>query len=306
LVRYIDLVFLGTGGAIPSWRRLTSSIYVEDWNGARILLDAGEAAQLRLQEIGVSPTQIDLIAVTHAHGDHINGLPGLLQSMSVNKRTTPLTIVGSKKVVEFVNETLEVSAERLGFPVNIIAVEEAVSPSIVVYDKNGDVLELSWFKTCHTPDSFGFKLSWRLRYRIVADRSIPAREWIRLRKKIPEGTRISIVYTGDTAPCQTIVENSRRADVLVHEATFDPSLREEAHERLHSTSVDAAEIARTAGVSVLVLTHVSARYSGYEVRRLLEPAKRVFPRTVLAYDLMRIRLIAHIKEVPLSQILDAP
>ncbi|MFN4046742.1 MAG: MBL fold metallo-hydrolase, partial [Acidilobaceae archaeon] len=89
----VEIVMLGTGATIPTRERLTPSILVRDWLGNRILLDAGEGAQLRLSQAGSSPSSIDLIAISHEHGDHVNGLPGLLQSMYIGGRRAPLTLI---------------------------------------------------------------------------------------------------------------------------------------------------------------------------------------------------------------------
>ncbi|MCE4624282.1 MAG: ribonuclease Z [Desulfurococcales archaeon] len=302
--RVIRVTFLGTGGAVPSVERYASSILVTDWNGAKIMLDAGEGAQLRLQQAGYSTPQIDLIAITHAHGDHVNGLAGLLQSMAVNKRKRALNLVAPRSVIEFTLETLEATEARLGFPVETTVIEEAEAP-MRIYSKGGDTLEIGWFKTCHTLDSYGFTLKWSLRPRIRVDTSHqpPRHVWGRIGELLGGPTGVTIAYTGDTAPCKTVLEAVRGVDVLVHDSTFDPSMGEEAIEKLHSTSLHAALIAREAGARVLVLTHISARYRGYEARVLLEEARKVFPNTVLAYDLMRLEVRAPIREVPLSRIL---
>ena len=305
--RRVQLITLGTGGALPTRERLTSCILVEDWNGNTILLDAGEACQLSLGRHGYSTPRIDVIAVTHAHGDHINGLPGILQSMAVNKRRRPLTIVASSLASRFIRETLEATetGERLGFPVHVR--DAGRTGSHTIWRRGGDELILKWFPTCHTRDSIGFALSWRLRPRIIVDTEPPGPAWwVGLSDKLEAEESARIVYTGDTAPCSSVVENSRGATVLIHEATFASDREEEAVERLHSTGVHAALIAREAGVKLLVLTHISARYRGYEARRILLEARRVFPRSVLAYDGMRLSLDLPTREAPLSRILASP
>lgn len=297
---WAEIVFLGTGGAVPTRERLTSCIAVQDWNGAKLLLDAGEACQLRLAEAGLSPSQVDAVLVTHIHGDHVNGLPGLLQSMAVNKRRKPLTVAGPRSVVRFVSETLEASSDRLGFPLKLVDVES--EKSLTVYERGGDTLRAAWFRTCHTRDSHGYTLEWRLRPRILVPPGLSPREAASLARAIlggEEGTTARIVYTGDTAPCTTVLEAARGALVLIHEATFDSSREREALERLHSTASHAAIIAAEAGARLLVLTHISARYRGYEARVLLEEAASLFPRTVLAHDMMRIRVRLPIRAVPL-------
>ncbi len=304
MARKVSIVFLGTGGAVPSKERLTSSILVFDWNGHTLLLDAGEGAQLRLMEAGYSPSDIDTILLTHSHGDHVNGVAGLLQSMSVQKRRRPLTILAPPSTASFIRETLEASVERLGFDV---VIQEA-SPrggSIQLYERGGDSLWTLWFPACHTSESIGFRLEWRLRPRILVDAKASFESILSAAKSVMEreGSTLQLAYTGDTAPCKSVLEASKGVDILIHEATYDDRMESEALERLHSTSRHAAIIAREAGVRMLVLTHVSARYRGYEARRLLQEAREVFPQSLLAYDLMRLEIVAPIQEVPLTRIL---
>ena len=303
---WAEIYMLGTGGAIPSRERLTSCIAVTDWNGARLLLDAGECCQLRLQRIGLPAPQIDAIMLTHSHGDHVNGLPGLLQSMAVNKRRKPLTIIAPRRLVKFIVETLEVAESRLGFPVTTIAVDDGAKPH-TVYTRGGDTLTIKWFRTCHTSDSHGYIIEWSLRprLRLPPGSSIETARSI-LRKVKELATTARIVYTGDTAPCETTLKAAQEALVLIHEATFTDDLREEALGRLHSTALAAAVIASVARANLLVLTHVSARYRGYEARLLLEEARKVFRNVILAYDGMRLRVRLPTREVGPSQTRDGP
>ncbi len=307
----VEVVFLGTSGAVPQPRRFVSSILVRDWNGFSILLDAGEGAQLRLMEAGGSPMDIDAIFITHSHGDHINGVAGLLQSMAVLGRRKPLWIVGHRSVTEFVQEVLEVQGSRLGFEVKYTTISDlALRGATRVYARGGDQLLLGWFKTCHTRDSYGFILEWNLRPRIDREklRSLSredARNVVEAIKNSPPATRLRIVYTGDTAPCQTVVDASMGADLLIHEASFDSSLSEEAHEKRHSTARDAASAAAVAGANMLVLAHLSTRYRGFEARRLLVEARSIHSNTMIAYDLMRLRLTPPTLVVDPTRILDA-
>ncbi len=272
-----------------------------------MLLDAGEGCQLRLSRHGYSPTNIDIIVITHGHGDHVNGVPGLLQSMAVNKRRRPLRIYAPPSVARFIIETLEATAtgERLGFPVETIEIRG--SDGQPLWEKGGDKLVLEWFPTCHTRESHGYRLRWLLRPRIRVDTEPPDPDsWRSLSNKLKPEQSLLLVYTGDTAPCRAVLENSRGADLLIHEATFAANMEKEALERLHSSSIHAAIIAKNAGVGLLVLTHISARYSGFEARRLLLEARYIHSKAVLAYDGMKIRLLAPTREVLLSQILASP
>lgn len=306
MARTVKVAILGSGGAVPSSERLTSSLLVSDWLGNRILLDAGEAAQLRLSIHGATPQSIDVIALTHEHGDHVNGLAGLLMTMSMQGRKRPLHLVGPKPVIDFALETLEATTSRLGF--EVITVVARAEGSLVVGESGGSRVILDWFPVDHTVESVGYRVRWILGPRISSSalerlglrpgpwirgllekgRAVVSGVEVRLEDVASEGGEYSIVYTGDTRPSQRIVEYSRGALALIHDSTFDSSLRDEALERGHSTSIDAARAALEAEAMIAILTHISGRYRGFEARRLEAEARRIFPNSILAWDGMRL------------------
>jgi len=304
-----EVSLLGTGATIPTPERFLPAILVRDRMGGTILLDSGEGAQLRLAQLGVSPASIDVIAITHEHGDHVNGLPGLLQSMYVGGRSRGLTIIAPSSIAWFVSEALEAKEDRLGFKVDVIVARGR--GSLEVRRASGDILTLRWFPVCHTVEAYGYTLEWRLRPRISLERfealNIKPGPWLRdllergeatvegVKVKLEDVVRrsevtVKLSYTGDTAPCNDYVEDIRGSRVLVHDSTFHSELEAEARSKGHSTSKDAAVKALEAGAELLVLTHVSSRYRGFEARRLVEEARRVFPKTVLSKDMMRIAI----------------
>ncbi|WP_460123935.1 ribonuclease Z [Stetteria hydrogenophila] len=304
--RYVEVTVLGSGGGAPTRERWLPAFFVADWMGHGILLDAGEGAQLRLAELGFSVNDIDVVAITHSHGDHVNGLPGILQSMYMNSRRRPLTILADRHTAEFVRDTLAVDRRDLGFEVRVVEVSGV--GEYVASVKGGDSLVLKWFPVCHSVEAYGFALEWRLRARLDVGKlermGLKPGPWVsellargeaeaggrRVRvEDVSTGPRLlRIVYTGDTAPCPSVVENARGARLLIHDSTFDSSLREEAEERRHSTALDAARVAREAGVEYLLLTHVSPRYRGHATV-LEREARRVFGNARLAWDRMRLR-----------------
>lgn len=305
MARTVKVVMLGTSGGVPTLRRRLPAILIQDWMGTTILLDAGEGVQESLLRLGLPPTRIDFIAITHSHGDHVNGLPGLLQSMYMYERRRPLLIMGPSSVVEFVRGVLGVLEYNLGFRVALRAIEGEGSLTLV--ERGGDKVVISWAPACHSVESYGFRLDWLLRPRIDArlakellgDNMALLRELIaRGRVTLDDGrvVRISdiarepgrnlgIAYTGDTAePCKSLDRILRGVRLLIHDSTFTSDKSDEALERGHSTSLMAAKAAAEAGAHLLVLTHVSARYEGGEARRMVEEARRVFPNVLLAWD----------------------
>lgn len=307
---HIMVTVLGSGGVVPTSERLTASFLVHDWRGYTVLLDAGEGAQINLQKAPRSLHDIDIILITHEHGDHINGLAGILQSMNVTRRRRSLIIGGPPSVVDFSRETLEATGEHLGFEINYIVLEgEGV---MTLYESGGDSLVLSWAPSCHTTGSLAFRLEWVLRPRVIHDKlkekGVHPGPWLTELIKKGEvsvgGRRVSlkdvsvsvsmanpsITYTGDTAPCASIIELARGSTLLIHDSTYSSELDDEAIVRGHSTSEQAAMIAQEAGVENLLLFHVSPRYRGYEAWKLYREASRVFPKTMLAWDLQNIMI----------------
>jgi len=310
-MRGVEILFLGTSGGVPTPERALPSIVIKDWNGYRVLFDVGEGAQYKMLKMGISLASINLIAITHSHGDHINGLPGLLQTLYMSKRTKPLTIVCDRWSSEFIKEVLEVERIPFTFPIKIIEIRK--KGSLKLYSIGGDTLTLYWRPSCHTIEGYIFKLVWKLRPRLYIDKIkklgiIPSPEIIR--KLLQEGRivvgnrivelpqvsekarEVSISYTGDTAPCKELIPFIKGSRVLIHDSTFDSTLAEKAHERGHSTALDAAMIARDSNAYLLILTHISARYRGSDALKLIEEAKRIHRNTIMAWDGMKITLTA--------------
>lgn len=290
----LQLVFLGTAGATPTVDRGSSATLLIR-GGDRILIDCGEGTQRQLMR-SVGLARIDLILLTHLHGDHYLGLPGLLKTWSLLGRTEPLVLYGPEGLYELLRD-----AERLvGRPRFPLYVEEA---------KPGVVLEGVdyWLKAAPVEHSLP-GLAWCLEEKArpglfhpewaVALGIQPGPDFGRLQRgeivALPDGTEVrpeqvmesgrsgrKVVVTGDTRPAQAIIELAAGASVLVHEATFAWEELDRALETRHSTAREAAEVACAAGAGLLVLTHISSRHSWRELR---SEARAVFPNTILPRD----------------------
>ncbi len=288
MARQVELITLGTAAALPSLERFTASYLVRDWMGNSVLLDAGEGTQQRLRQADVPPTRIDYIAITHGHGDHINGLPGLLGTMQLSGRRSKLTIIAPKYIADAIRELVKSGGIDQSFPVEVVDVVNDTG-SLALFDNGRDKLIIRWFKACHSIEAYGYTLEWVLGPRVVGA-STPE-EAQRLLASGGEGVSrprpFRISYTGDTSPCESVVNGVRESNILVHESTFDKSMESEAQKYGHSTSVGAARDAAQANAKKLILTHISTRYEGFEALQLQEEAREVFPNSVLAWDLAR-------------------
>jgi len=242
------------------------------------------------------------------HGDHVLGLPGLLQTMSLLGRKKKLEIYGPEGIeafVEAINQTVRFS---LTFPVQVSEVEAG----LVCEEKEYRVLAA---QTDHIDNSLAYALvekprPGRFNTEKAREAGVPEGPlWSKLQRgspvKLPDGRTVKpemvlgsprpgrkIVYTGDTGQTENVVLLAENADLLIHEATFDDELTERATEDKHSTPSMAAETAKKAGVKRLVLTHISARYKNADL--LLKQAKKTFVNTDLAEDFFRL-------ELPLSE-----
>lgn len=293
----LSLTFLGTSAACPTVDRNTAALALHR-EGEMILLDCGEGTQRQMMRWGVGFSFREIF-FTHYHSDHFIGVIGLVRTMGLMDRTEPLTLYGPRGAQRVLGGALNVGIERTRFPVDIIEI------------KPGDTLrrqdyEIRVFATDHRTDTVGFVVAEYHRLgRFNPDRAkelgIPEGPlWGRLHKgepvTLPDGRTVSaaelvgparrgrtLVYTGDTRPHPAVVEASRGADLLVHEATFSDSEIDRARETGHSTAREAAEVARDAGVRRLILTHISPRYS-LDSGELLAEARAVFPDTSIARD----------------------
>ncbi len=300
--RRIQITFLGTSAGSPSIKRGLPAVLVSD--GLReILLDCGEGTQHRLLRVGVSVHRIDMILITHLHGDHLFGLPGLIASMTLLGRVRELKIAGPVGIREYIEANIKFLS-ALPFRIRLLEIEPPEKVTTLYREEN---FEIQCVTARHTIEACAYALIWRVPVgkfdpEKARKLNIPIKYWKKLHYgetvtledgrvirpedvvKVRHRGTIKIAYTGDTAPTETIIELAKEADILIHEATF--SAEEDPHtiwKQGHSRTIDAAEIAKRANVRTLILTHISTRYEGIE-EKLLQEAKTVFPNTYLAND----------------------
>ncbi|MCD6461980.1 MAG: ribonuclease Z, partial [Thermoplasmata archaeon] len=286
----LRLVFLGTGGSWPSEEASTSALGVRV-PGRVLLFDCGEGTQRQLMMSSLSFMKISHVFITHFHGDHFLGLPGLIQSMALNGRKEELVVVGPGGMSEVLDVLLHLGYFSLSFPVR--AVEMAPGDRISVGD-----LTVETFAIDHTAPGVGYVLSepqrpGRFNKPLALEMGVPEGPlFSRLQRGedvVVDGRLIrssdvtgpprpgrKMVYTGDTRPLSPVPSSWKDCTVLVHDATFSGEYGDRAREYGHSTTLDAARAAVECGARYLFLYHRSPRYKDPSV--LEDEARRVFPR----------------------------
>ncbi len=304
----IEIVFLGTGSAIPTrYRNLSGTALIRQ--GEIFLFDCGEATQIQFRKARLKPGRLSRIFISHFHGDHIFGLPGLLTSLQMADCQQDIHLYGPHGLADYMKFHQELCRFVLKYPLHIHEVPDEVDE--MVWEEDGfkivcRALEhrmrcLGWAIVEHPrPGKFHVEKADALGVPIGPERSrLQAGEAVRL----PDGRVIQpedvvgpprrghhVAYCVDTTPCEGTVALAKGADLLIHDATFSSEESDWAHRTGHSTGQDAALMAQKAGVRQLALTHLSGRFMPRDEKRLLKEAQKIFRNTLLARDLMRIRI----------------
>ncbi|PFA63912.1 ribonuclease Z [Bacillus sp. AFS015802] len=300
----MELLFLGTGAGVPAKLRNVTSIALKllEERGAVWLFDCGEATQHQILHTSLKPRRIEKIFITHLHGDHIYGLPGLLGSRSFQGGESQLTVYGPKGIKEYIDVSLSVSRTHLQYPLEVVEIGEGVT-----FEDEGFMVEA--LELDHALTTFGYRVVEKdkpgvlqvdrlrevgvqpgpLYKRLKAGETVRLEDGREINGKDFLGPSISgriVTILGDTRICSNAVELSKSADVLIHEATFNRDQEEMAREYYHSTTEQAGETALQAGAKRLFLTHISSRYTKESWEELEKEARGVFPETYMAKDFM--------------------
>lgn len=297
----MELLFLGTGAGMPSRLRNMSSTALTMESGLVWLFDCGEGTQHRILRTPISPVKIERIFITHLHGDHIFGLPGLLTSRSMLGTGGALTLYGPQGIRNYVETALIASASYLTYPLEIVEFEPGViyqDPRCCITalplnhivpcfgyrieesDKPG-ALDAARLKAAGIPPGPLFqRLKAAEKVELADGRIIDGRDFLAPPIK---GKKVAIF--GDTAPTPNARLLASGVDLMVHEATLEASMTERANSRGHSTTVQAAQAAKDADAKRLVITHLSPRYGKEDEERLLNECRAIFPNTDMAFDL---------------------
>jgi ribonuclease Z len=285
----LDVVFLGTGGSVPTARRATACLLVRA-GGDRILIDCGEGAQRQMQR-STGLVQVDDLYITHFHADHYLGVPGLLKTYELNGRETPLRIFGPPGL-----EELFVALRRImgnvTYPLELIELSGSAPVRYETY-------EMRPFEVEHRVRAFGYALVEDERpgrfdpaeaehlgvrpgpdfARLQAGESVNGVAPAQVMGEARPGRKV--VVTGDTEPCELALVAAYEAELLVHEASFADDEAQRAHETKHSTARQAAKLAAEAQARMLALVHISSRY---HVGAVLDEAREEFPEAIAPRD----------------------
>lgn len=299
----LRIIFLGTGGSWPTVKRNVSSIAIK--RGSEILLfDCGEGTQRQFQQSNLSYMQISKIFITHFHGDHFLGLPGLIQTMQLNDRDKPLHIYGPKGMEELTDKLLTLgyfqpSYKIISHDTNTNDEIEFEDYSIRTLKVNHNVPTLSYCLLEHQrPGKFNKPKAVEIGIpegplfsKLQRGQSVILANGKEITPDMvlgPSRKGRKVVISGDTKPCEELIAFSKDADVLIHEATFDSELEKVAKEYGHTTASQAAELAKKACVEKLFLVHISPRYLDYHV--LENEARKVFLRSFIPKDFHEIEV----------------
>lgn len=298
----MELEFLGTGAGVPAKHRNVTSIALRllDERNAVWLFDCGEGTQMQILRTNIRPRKIEKIFITHLHGDHIFGLPGLISSRSFQGGMEPLEIYGPVGIKQFVLNALKISQTRLAYSLKFIEVTPGVVFSdsqftvtcelldhgiesygyrVVEHDHDGELQVAKLLELGIKPGPIFGQLKKGKTVTLATGEIIKGSDYVGQAKK---GRIVTIL--GDTRITNASVKLAQDADVLVHESTFNKTEAKMARNYYHSTTHQAAEVAKASCAKRLILTHISARYLAQDALNLEKEAQEIFPNTKIAKD----------------------
>lgn len=301
------LIFLGTGAGVPSRLRNVSSLALDmsQSGGPTWLFDAGEGTQLQILKTSISLRRVEKVFISHLHGDHVFGLPGLLSTRSFQAETRPLHLYGPPGITDLVESTLRLTSSHLTYPLEITEVNDG---DVLFHDKG---LRVIAGLLDHSLPCFGYRIEEdpfpgalqidRLKAEGVEpgpaysalkagqEVTLPDRRVINGKDYLdPDYPGRVLAILSDTRATSRAVDLARNADVLVHESTYAESERHMTLRFAHATCIQAAQIAAQAEVTTLLLTHISQRYG--QAQDLEAEARTVFPSTHVMSDLQVVTL----------------
>jgi ribonuclease Z len=311
-------IFLGTSSGMPTLKRNVSSIALVFIQKNKLWLwDCGESTQQQIQKTSLKLSKLEKIFISHLHGDHLFGLPGLLASrgLRVGKNQQKIQIFGPEDLDIYLEETLSITKTYIPYEIEIKIIPPNLSAGIIWEDEEYIV---RYAEVKHNIKTYAYSVEEKKdRSHFLIDKArrlnVPPGPIYRTLKEgktaqLPNGRIFQgkdfineirkgrkIVFCGDTTYCENLLHLAKGADLLIHEATFSQKEEDLAKRNFHSTTAIAAKIAKEAQVKQLILTHISPRYSSNNKLTITESdllveAQNVFPDTILADDFMEYEI----------------
>jgi len=311
----MKIIFLGTSSGMPTLKRNVSSIALVFINKNKLWLwDCGEGTQQQIQKTSLKLSKLEKIFISHLHGDHLFGLPGLLASRGLRggKNQRKIQIFGPEGLDIYLKETLNITKTYIPYEIKIKIIPPNLSAGVIWEDEDYIVrynelnhnIRTYAYSVEEKKSTSHFLIEKAQQYDIK-----PGPVYSSLKKgktvKLPDGRVFQgeefindirkgkkIVFGSDTVYSENLVSLAKDADLLIHESTFSQQEQENAKKNFHSTTRTAATVAKRAKVKQLILTHISPRYGSNNNKNtrteedLLIEAKSIFPQTLLAEDFM--------------------
>lgn len=299
----MEIYFLGTNAGVPTLQRNVTSVALRLLEERRSfwMFDCGEGTQHQVLRSPLRLGKLEKLFITHLHGDHLFGLPGLISSRAYQGGTAPLTVYGPPGLKAYLEISLSVTQTRIPYKLEIIEHNGGL-----VFEDDSFKVEAGLLE--HRIDSYGYRITEKdspgnlntellLSYglkpgplygKLKKGENVTTEDGVLIRAaevlNAPKRGRV-VTILGDTRPCPGVLPLAQDADVIIHEATFAHDLADMAYQYHHSTARQAAELALAAGGRELLLTHFSSRYTSQEeLVPLLEEAQALFPKTLLAEE----------------------
>ena len=298
------LTILGCNAALPTSGRFTS-MQILNVNHHLFMIDCGEGAQIRIRQYKIKKSKIKCICISHLHGDHVFGLPGLLTSYAHEGRSEPLKVFGPTGIKDFIENILESTQAIINYPLEIIEIDKNEHHEIY----RSEAVSIQAFPLDHRIKTYGYVFkeiipaynidkeifkNFDLSYQQIKDlksgidimvdnQLVPFQKFT-----LAQAKARSYAYCSDTAYDESILPSIQGVDLLYHETTYLHDLQELALERKHATAKEAGIIARKAEVGKLVLGHYSSRYKKLDAFKV--EAEEEFPHVILGYDGVMIEI----------------
>lgn len=295
----LSVTTLGINSALPAYGRHPTSQIIHLANGQSIMMDCGEGTQMQMIKYKVKRNKLDHIFISHLHGDHYLGLPGLLNSLNLTGRTADLHVYAPHALEEILMLHFKAAGTTLHFPLHFHSL-----PLFEGKLMETDTFEVSIFLTEHRIECHGFVFKEKKQPRTIvaeraesyhipfkgygslqygldytdADGNIVKNDWVTVANMTPQ----AYAYCADTRYIESFLPYVNGVDLLYHETTYLDDLREKAYERYHSTSKQAAELALKANAKGLLIGHFSSQYEYLDA--FLEEARSIFPNTEIAEE----------------------